>query len=634
MAFKSSYFKQLLKATSAPALALAAGTAFAEPDDNLILANADNDGIVSLNTGLPEVKSLKDAFDENNPDGEAFKAAIAVPFDISRKLEKGDVDAFNAWIAENNPDGDSQFYFENYLALDARLLPDGTTLDFTNITIESLIIYGDSDNAITILGGSYEGIRPEVSNVTFSGIAASSIDFHEGQSNIQVLNSDIGNMAIMTGDDGDTLAYLSIQNSQIGFADFARGSFTGLEFNDNEIENLDLGRTSINGGSMANTIITDRAWFYDTQITNTDLSGFSGPNLILRHSDIDAASLQTSDSFRSEYETDNTPVVTGEVIIEPNLNQSPTDFVVDLLEQNQGVFLGDTHNKLHFPLWVAESMDELRNARVDTLYFEMVQFKDNKILEDFNARIEGADQVLLDYLLEKWPHSPGSAEAKFEIALAARENGIRVKGIDIYHDEIKDEFFLEHAEVAQRNKDWARHIEEYEAEEPSRRYVVFGGQLHGDGLAESYGFDTMLGIPEIGIADEDGNAQIIKWDDPRSDYKVVLPPTGFEGFGIPGDNFSYYQIQIDKSIEFYGEKALENSSFQPSVSALERLKAGFENNSGQQVQEAIGLLSHAMSELPEDTHRWSLVRLERANSMANYGLTKISNKPDYNMQPQ
>lgn len=49
MAIKSSYLRQLLTATSFPAFALAANTAFAEPNDDLILTNGDDDGINLMN---------------------------------------------------------------------------------------------------------------------------------------------------------------------------------------------------------------------------------------------------------------------------------------------------------------------------------------------------------------------------------------------------------------------------------------------------------------------------------------------------------------------------------------------------------------------------------------------------------
>jgi|GEM_PF-6896941 len=582
--------------------------ATAEPNDSLILAN-DQDN--SATTQIAEIE---------------------IPYDVYSKLEKGDIQFFNEWVTENSPDGNSKFFLDKYLNLDTRLFPNNSILDFTNVRIKNLEFYGESDNTITVQGGIYTSIGVQSNNVTLDNVITEELAFHEGYSNITVANSSAENAQIYTGEDGESLAYLKVEKSEIGFVDFSRSSLVELELNDNTIKNIDLGRANVEGGSFINTEITDRAWFFEAQINRTDLSGFNGSNLIFKYSEIDENTLDTSDAIKAEYQADNTPVVTAEIIIEPNVNQNPTELVVKLLDHNEGVFLGDRHDKLNFPLWIAESMDEFRDAQVDTLYFEMVAYTDNNILDDFNAGVHGSEEVLQDYLLDYWQHSAGAAEAKYEIALAARAEGIKVKGINTQSD-LESEFFLEHPSFIQRNYDWADNINAYETEEPSRRYIVFGGQIHGDGLAESHGFDTMLGIPEVGIADDDGPATISLGEDARRDYTLTLPKTGLEGIGVAGDDFIHFEKFLGEAAEYYTGKTADGEHFQNAAEALIGMKQALESNDLNGVRNSRLLAQEAIERFPEDTKDYLLLKLERAVKVADVSNNLMSRSINPTLSP-
>lgn len=170
----------------------------------------------------------------------------------------------------------------------------------------------------------------------------------------------------------------------------------------------------------------------------------------------------------------------------------PIDVVRFELSKNHGVFLGDNHGHLSVPEWMTRHMADLKETGVHHIYTETVESKEQYLIESFYRGEEDAGKRLEEYLTKRWDnYSSGTGMAHFESIKAAKENNIRVYGIDINTGGITMDRF------EKSNPHWKQEIDSHKSTlGTNEKYIVFGGSGHsGDrGYAE---IDQALGISSI-----------------------------------------------------------------------------------------------------------------------------------------
>lgn len=338
-----------------------------------------------------------------------------------------------------------------------------------------------------------------------------------------------------------------------------RGNFRGLLFTNNRTQTLDIYRAKIESSAFRGTKLTGPTRFREGSMKETDLHDLdiTGINPDFYRFQVDEDTLETNPDLQTEYLRDTNAVVTSEVVLPIQNNKDLHDFVCDLLVKNRGIFFGDNHKKLNFPLWIVENMHAFKKCGVETLYIEMIAHKDNELLDDFFNNEENSSYKLMKYLLV-WEWAFGSAATRFQIISAAKNHGIRVKGIDTAPD-LEEEFWPHNdRNVRQRSADWATNIEAFENNSPSTKFIVFGGGLHGSAIRDWFGVDAALGIPEIFIQDTDGPELLQLSNGIEEDYLLRLPKSLYDGVGPPGSNFLFWTAALDSIIEQYDQEDSDN----------------------------------------------------------------------------
>ena len=201
------------------------------------------------------------------------------------------------------------------------------------------------------------------------------------------------------------------------------------------------------------------------------------------------------------------------------MSVTPFDIASSELADYQGLFLGDAHGVLSVSEWLTEHLDEFKEQNVKQLYMEMVRSDHQFLVDDYYNGVEGAEVRLQAYLEERWGHkSPGTGMAYFDIIETAKENGIKVCGID--------NNVIGNARLERSNPHWDGVIDKHSQElGQNEKFLIFGGSGHIANYPMNKGVDHMQGdIPSIDFnASETGKIEITKGDGKDSDYEVSLP---------------------------------------------------------------------------------------------------------------
>lgn len=200
-----------------------------------------------------------------------------------------------------------------------------------------------------------------------------------------------------------------------------------------------------------------------------------------------------------------------------NLNAfTPAELINKILHKNPGIFLCDLHGHHNIPEFIAKSMPKLKQSGVNKIFMEMIPAEKQSMLDQFFDNGNNSDEVL-DYFTEHWGNkSEGIAKKYFNIIKTAKENGIKVYGIDepnvVYHSNTLS------SRLERSNPYWKDVI--VRNTNPNDKYIVYGGAGHAANYPANKGVDYMLGIPTISI--ETGTKQIIKGDGKSSDFIFYL----------------------------------------------------------------------------------------------------------------
>jgi uncharacterized iron-regulated protein len=186
--------------------------------------------------------------------------------------------------------------------------------------------------------------------------------------------------------------------------------------------------------------------------------------------------------------------------------------LTNLINVNPGVFMGDSHTEFNCSEFMASKMNLLSRRGVGLFFMEMFGSSAQPLL---NRYFEKGDNLnaLVSYLKERgWDKRPGMAEKYCEIVKAAKENGIRIIGID------NDAYGR--GRLEESNPHWVSVINKY-TEKKGTKYIIFGGGGHSANYSLNKGVDYLLGIPSVDL--NTGEKQkILLGDGKANDFSIDL----------------------------------------------------------------------------------------------------------------
>ncbi|MCU7369286.1 Type III secretion system effector HopBA1 [Pantoea stewartii] len=106
----------------------------------------------------------------------------------------------------------------------------------------------------------------------------------------------------------------------------------------------------------------------------------------------------------------------------------PVLALANLFQDNDLVYVGDTHGKLAIPDFIGQSIQELKKAGVDLLAVEFVKYKDNAL---FRETLEHGKDAIKDFLMNAWSkHGEAWVDKVASAIYEAHTAGIAVSGFD------------------------------------------------------------------------------------------------------------------------------------------------------------------------------------------------------------
>ena len=185
-----------------------------------------------------------------------------------------------------------------------------------------------------------------------------------------------------------------------------------------------------------------------------------------------------------------------------------------------GVFLGDRHQQFNISEYIASAMPDFKKAGVNKFYMEMIPEEMQPVIDRYYEKGDNEEEIIKS-LKKGWDYGEGASQKYFNIIKAAKENGIKLYGID--EPRGYKPLPHEHSRLERSNPKWARVINNNT--KPGDKYIIFGGGGHAANYPENKGIDQLLGdIPSITFNTSNNNKEeIIVGDHKGSDFNVFLP---------------------------------------------------------------------------------------------------------------
>lgn len=205
---------------------------------------------------------------------------------------------------------------------------------------------------------------------------------------------------------------------------------------------------------------------------------------------------------------------------------NPTTLIIDQLNSKKdinganGIFLGDAHGCVNIQEFLVNQMPELKKAGVNNFYMEMFDADDQAMIDKYYEKGDN-EQEIVNYLKVGWEKTDGSAQRYFNIIKTAKENGIKVYGIDEPTETYLGQSQSKRLERA--NPFWANVIKEHT--ETSDKYIIYGGSGHSANYSMNKGVDQLLGdIPSIDFGTSSSSKnEIVVGDGKDNDFEILLP---------------------------------------------------------------------------------------------------------------
>jgi len=153
-----------------------------------------------------------------------------------------------------------------------------------------------------------------------------------------------------------------------------------------------------------------------------------------------------------------------------NKHKEPINYAELWKKETPVLFIGERHTLKSDKDEIIKSLPEFKKLGVTHLAMEMLQEKQQKIIDDYLAGKVARDKVLKIFK-NGWNKGPGIPEKYMELIDAAKSNGIRILAIDLYTKYDTGKFFRK------RNTNWAR-IAEAILKDKKARILFYCGQSH------------------------------------------------------------------------------------------------------------------------------------------------------------
>lgn len=205
-------------------------------------------------------------------------------------------------------------------------------------------------------------------------------------------------------------------------------------------------------------------------------------------------------------------------LLEDVSGSAPKDVLLDLSQQNKGVFIGELHlesakdpDSFRASDIIKEALPNAAKQGLKILFLEHFYTKDQHVLDDY-AQMGDRDAVYelcLSNLKEASPNvdwdriyqNPASqnmlkkqVDRVLDIVDLAQENGVKVFAMDDFS------FANELSNRLDVNSNWAQYIRDTTQDNPDSRYWILAGSAHSGGPK---GIDTLLQVPSMDIDTSD-----------------------------------------------------------------------------------------------------------------------------------
>lgn len=189
----------------------------------------------------------------------------------------------------------------------------------------------------------------------------------------------------------------------------------------------------------------------------------------------------------------------------------PIDNLIQmLLRVNHGVFFGDSHGDFNCSEFLVSKMVLFKKQGVTLFFMEMFGSDAQPMLDRYFKYGDNEKDLVLYLDKGGWEKSTGMAKKYVEIVKAARQQGIKVIGLD---DDSEGASRLEDS-----NLHWTKVVNQYASK--GKKYVVFAGFGHSSVFPLNKGIDFRLGIPSMDF--ETGSAKVFLGDGKYNNFRIVL----------------------------------------------------------------------------------------------------------------
>lgn len=260
----------------------------------------------------------------------------------------------------------------------------------------------------------------DLRNANLSGPA------HENLYNINLKGADLRGANLR--DAG--LQFANLQGAKLQGADLSHANLNGSTAKGANFTGAKL------EGSFAAKVDFTGAKLDQANLKNADLRG---SNLNLKGS----KGVNTKGILLTQVEANMYKTGKDTTDIDLNMNnylQSKTpiiDIVGDAFKKNRGLVIGEDHTHLKHKRILAKRMGQLKQQGLKAIGMEMVEIKDQKLLDDYMFAQPGTKDAtrahfkLYTYLDHRWGgHNSSNAKAYMAIIEAAKQNGVYVVAMD------------------------------------------------------------------------------------------------------------------------------------------------------------------------------------------------------------
>lgn len=197
---------------------------------------------------------------------------------------------------------------------------------------------------------------------------------------------------------------------------------------------------------------------------------------------------------------------------------------IDLLRKSEGLVLGDIHDRMSMPAWIADNLKGFASkANTRMIFLEALPVSHQWLIDDYEVSAPHAARRLKTLLHSMYG---GLGDGLFDICEQAKIHGIKIVALE-------EGTSIEHR-LAESNPQWEETVNRYKKKlSDGQTYLLMAGQSHTQRGLDVKGVDERLGIPSLDIYDV-GHVQRIRneWCDNILTEDKICEHNTFEGIDL------------------------------------------------------------------------------------------------------